>query len=106
MGNNENEKLVKTRTEFAASNDESKASEALPVDIELKNRVNVASKLIATMDESSVAGLLKQSADSGELVYAGLLLKSLDERKGGKVLAALKDPILVDQLLRAAGLSE
>ncbi len=97
----ENEKLDATKAELAKSQDnEDEKTDTVPdsLEEEIKRKV----KIYSLMPPESVATLLKHKVKEGELRYAGLLLKSFETRTAGKILLALSDPLLADQILEAA----
>ncbi len=102
----ENSKLETTKKQIENDRTAVAASTDAKLSGEMAQRVSVAKKYLTEMDDDTVATLLKQSVNTGDVIFASEVLKSLDERKGGKVLEALQDPALVDQLLRKAGISQ
>ncbi len=101
----ENEKAESERQATAA--EDNVASEATPnISDQMRDRVKIAKKLFATMDDQLVAKLLTQSANDGDFVFAGLVIKGMDERKGGKILAQIDDPLLAGELIKAAGINK
>ena len=56
-------------------------------------------KYYADMPEETAASLLKQMCDGGRLEFAGKVISALDQKKATKILVALDDNTLVNQLL-------
>lgn len=99
----ENQQLA-TKTEELAKLNQRKAQQQTngePLLDEIGQRVKTAQPWFEGLEDEQAANYLKEFANNGDLQFAVRLLKSLQQRKASKILAAFNDPELVQQLLGA-----
>ncbi len=99
----ENQQLA-TKTEELAKLNQRKAQQQAdgePMLDEIGQRVKTAKPWFEGLEDEQAANYLKEFANNGELQFAVRLLKSLQQRKASKILAAFNDPEFVQQLLGA-----
>ena len=92
----EQDKLEKKKLELngnLASNDQ------IPTDTGTEDRVNKVMEIFATMSDQLAATMVKEYANKGDLEFVGKLIKKLEPRKATKILDALKDPNLAQQII-------
>lgn len=68
---------------------------------EIGQRVKTAKSWFEGLEDEQAASFIRQFANNGDLQFAVRLLKSLQQRKASKILAALDDPEFVQQILNA-----
>jgi predicted nuclease with TOPRIM domain len=68
---------------------------------EIGQRVQTAKAWFEGLEDEQAASYLREFANNGDLQFAVRLLKSMQQRKASKILAALNDPEFVQQLLNA-----
>jgi DNA-binding protein H-NS len=68
---------------------------------EIGQRVQTAKAWFEGLEDEQAANYLKEFANNGDMQFAVRLLKSMQQRKASKILAALNDPDFVQQLLNA-----
>ncbi|NNE01512.1 MAG: hypothetical protein HKN47_29725 [Pirellulaceae bacterium] len=83
-----------TLAKETGSDDESKQTE-------LDNKVNDVKSWFANLEATQAADYLKEFANNGKLEFAATLLQKMPDRQKSKILGAMSDPILVDQLIDA-----
>ena len=69
--------------------------------VELDNKVNDVKGWFSNLDPQQASDYLKEFANNGKLDFAASLLHKMPDRQKSKILAALSDPALVDQLITA-----
>ncbi len=72
----------------------------------IAERVRTAKPWFEGLEDAQAAKYLKEFANNGELKFAALLLKSLNQRKASKILEAFDDPEFVQQILESLSESE
>lgn len=65
------------------------------------DKVNTIKGWFANLQPEQAADYLKEFANNGKLEFAASLLQRLPDRQKSKVLGAMSDPVLVDQLIDA-----
>jgi chromosome segregation ATPase len=80
--------------------DKKKKEGGEPLD-EIGQRVQTAKAWFEGLDDEQAANYLKEFANNGDLQFAVRLLKSMQQRKASKILAALNDPEFVQQILNS-----
>ncbi|MGB7344975.1 MAG: hypothetical protein WBD20_12240 [Pirellulaceae bacterium] len=68
---------------------------------DMDNRVNDVKSWFAGLEAEQAADYLKEFANNGKLEFAASLLQKMPDRQKSKILGAMSDPILVDQLIDA-----
>lgn len=99
----ENQNLTTKSQELTKLNqqlDKKKKEGGEPLD-EIGQRVQTAKAWFEGLEDEQAANYLKEFANNGDLQFAVRLLKSMQQRKASKILAALNDPDFVQQLLNA-----
>ena len=64
-------------------------------------KVNDVKGWFAGLQAEQAADYLKEFANNGKLEFAASLLQKMPDRQKSKILGALSDPVLVDQLIDA-----
>ncbi|MEM0926938.1 MAG: hypothetical protein AAGJ83_12930, partial [Planctomycetota bacterium] len=65
------------------------------------DRVKDVSDWFENLEPEQAANYLREFANSGKLSFAAALMQQMPDRQKSKILGALNDPILVDQLIEA-----
>jgi hypothetical protein len=73
---------------------------------EIAERVRTAKPWFEGLADEQAAKYLREFANNGELKFAALLLKSLNQRKASKILAAFDEPEFVQQILESLSESD
>ena len=68
---------------------------------EMETRVNAVKAWFAGLEAEQAADYLKEFANTGKLQFAAGLLHKMPDRQKSKILGAMSDPVLVDQLIDA-----
>lgn len=68
---------------------------------EILTRVNQIKGWFSALEPQQAAEILIEKANSGNLEFAAQLLHSLPDRQKAKILPAINDPVLVNQLIDA-----
>lgn len=68
---------------------------------EFDNRVNDVKGWFADLEPQQAADYLKEFANNGKLEFAASLLQKLPDRQKSKILSAMSDPLLIQQLIDA-----
>ncbi|QDT11174.1 hypothetical protein [Planctomycetes bacterium K23_9] len=68
---------------------------------DMDSRVNDVKSWFAGLEAEQAADYLKEFANNGKLAFAASLLQKMPDRQKAKILEAMSDPILVDQLIDA-----
>lgn len=99
----ENLQLSSKTEELAKLNQKAEAKKKSGEDVldEIGQRVKTARPWFEGLEDEQAASYLKEFANNGDLQFAVRLLKSLQQRKASKILAAFNDPEFVQQLLNA-----
>ncbi|TWU02177.1 hypothetical protein [Stieleria varia] len=66
---------------------------------DLDNKVNDVKSWFAGLEAEQAADYLKEFANNGKLEFAASLLDKMPDRQKSKILGAMSDPVLVDQLI-------
>ncbi|MCD0459813.1 MotE family protein [Roseiconus lacunae] len=70
---------------------------------EVDDRVNDVKSWFSNLAPEQAANYLREFANSGKISFAASLLQKMPDRQKSKILAAMNDPVLVDQLIDALG---
>jgi len=99
----ENQTLATKTEEMAKLNQKAEAKKKAGEEMldEIGQRVKTARPWFEGLEDEQAANYLKEFANNGDLQFAVRLLKSLQQRKASKILAAFNDPEFVQQLLNA-----
>jgi hypothetical protein len=68
---------------------------------ELESKVNGVKGWFANLEAQQASTYLKEFANNGKLEFAASLLQKMPDRQKSKILGALSDPLLVEQLIDA-----
>ena len=68
---------------------------------DMDSRVNDVKSWFAGLEAEQAADYLKEFANNGKLEFAASLLQKMPDRQKSKILGAMSDPVLVDQLIDA-----
>ena len=86
------EKALQALAKKTGADPESKAEE-------FDNKVNDVKGWFSGLQADQAADYLKEFANTGKLEFAALLLQKMPDRQKSKILGAMNDPVLVDQLI-------
>ncbi|MEM6470746.1 MAG: hypothetical protein AAF802_14400 [Planctomycetota bacterium] len=65
------------------------------------DRVDDVKGWFANLEPEQAANYLREFANSGKLSFAAALMQKMPDRQKSKILGAMNDPVLVDQLIEA-----
>jgi chromosome segregation ATPase len=68
---------------------------------DMDNRVNDVKSWFAGLEAEQAADYLKEFANNGKMAFASSLLQKMPDRQKSKILGAMSDPVLVEQLIDA-----
>ena len=95
----ENDKLEERKTEIAANGN----ADAVPgPNKKVQERVKNVMEIFGTLPDKFAANMLKEYVNKGDLDFVGALIKKLEARKAAKILGALEDPALAQQIFDLA----
>ncbi|OYP32287.1 hypothetical protein [Rhodopirellula sp. MGV] len=89
------EELDKTKAKIESA----EKAETAPMD----DRVEDVKSWFANLAPEQASDYLREFANNGKLSFAASLLQKMPDRQKSKILAAMNDPVLVDQLIDALG---
>lgn len=99
----ENQQLTSKTEELAKLNQQRENRKKAGIEEldEIGQRVKTARPWFEGLEDEQAANYIKEFANNGDLQFAVRLLKSLQQRKASKILAAFNDPEFVQQILNA-----
>ena len=93
----QNQEKLDTLAKQTGTDDQSVAEE-------LENRVNDVKSWFENLEPTQAAEYLREFSNNGKLEFAAALLQKLPDRTKSKILGAMNDPALVEQLIDALSL--
>lgn len=68
---------------------------------EIADRVDDVKSWFANLEPEQAAEYLREFSNNGKMTFAASLLQKMPDRQKSKILGAMNDPVLVDQLIEA-----
>ncbi|MEO1618198.1 MAG: hypothetical protein AAFV88_20255 [Planctomycetota bacterium] len=67
----------------------------------IDDRVDDVSSWFANLEPEQAASYLREFANNGKMSFAAALMQKMPDRQKSKILGAMNDPVLIDQLIEA-----